>query len=228
MHSADPRYCTLTRWHLGGSRKRVSVNVPFAKAATYRDSELEIKIVDTRDMTNVLYIRDLPKPPKHLSFHPSGSYLAVSCSDGIVYVYSISTEEPILTKRFDGLIRRLEAEDERSSRAIWHPDGRAFAIPTPTRDVQVISKDDGEKQRAFSGGHLGDITALAWSPNGALLATSASDRKVLIWDANTQKVIARSVKSTHMNYSPLIMTLDTTTLELSISSGILVITFSPL
>ncbi|KAL8932197.1 MAG: hypothetical protein Q9211_006465 [Gyalolechia sp. 1 TL-2023] len=159
--------------------------------AAVASDELEIKIVDTRDMTNVLYVRDLPKPPKHLSFHPSGSYLAVSCTDGIVYIYSISTEEPALTKQFDGLIRSLETDDERSSKVIWHPDGRAFAIPTATRDVQVISRDDGEKQRAFSGGHMGDITAIAWSPNGAMLATSASDRKILIWNTKTQKVIAR-------------------------------------
>lgn len=154
-------------------------------------SELEIKIVNTMDTMHALYIRDLPKPPKHLSFHPSGSYLAVSCTDGIIYVYSISTEEPTLTKKYDGLIRRLESDDERSSKAIWHPDGRAFAIPTVTRDVQVVSQDDGEKQRAFSGGHMGDITALAWSPNGAMLATSASDRKIVLWDSRTQKTIAR-------------------------------------
>ncbi|KAL9015816.1 MAG: hypothetical protein Q9185_006808 [Variospora sp. 1 TL-2023] len=103
----------------------------------------------------------------------------------------ISTEEPTLTKKYDGLIRRLESDDERSSKAIWHPDGRAFAIPTVTRDVQVVSQDDGEKQRAFSGGHMGDITALAWSPNGAMLATSASDRKIVLWDSRTQKTIAR-------------------------------------
>ena len=159
--------------------------------AAVASDELEIKIVDTRDMTRVLYIRDLPKPPKHLSFHPSGSHLAVSCTDGIVYVYSVTTEDPTLSRKFDGLIRRLEPDDEKSSKAIWHPDGRAFATPTATRDVQIISRDDGEKQRTFSGGHMGDITALAWSPNGALLATSASDRKILIWETKTQKILAR-------------------------------------
>ncbi|KAL8781833.1 MAG: hypothetical protein Q9213_005835 [Squamulea squamosa] len=159
--------------------------------AAVASDELEIKIINVRDMETVLRIRDLPKPPKHLSFHPSSSYLAVSCTDGIVYVYSITTEDPTLSRKFDGLIRRLEADDEKSSRAIWHPDGRAFAVATATRDVQVISRDDGEKQRAFSGGHMGDITALAWSPNGALLATSASDRKILIWEASTQKIVAR-------------------------------------
>ncbi|KAL8669559.1 MAG: hypothetical protein Q9168_005856 [Polycauliona sp. 1 TL-2023] len=159
--------------------------------AAVASDELEIKIIDTRDMNNILYIRDLPKPPKHLSFHPSGSSLAVSCTDGVVYLYSISTEDPTLSKKFDGLIRRLEPDDEKSSKPVWHPDGRAFAVPMATRDVQVVSRDDGEKQRAFSGGHMGDLTALAWSPNGALLATSASDRKILVWDTKTQKIIAR-------------------------------------
>lgn len=171
-------------------------STPSRQALTFR-SELEIKIVDTQDIIQTLRIQNLPKPPKHLSFHPSGSYLAVSCTDGIVYIYSVSTEEPTLMKKFDGLIRRLESDDERSSRAIWHPDGRAFATPTATRDVQVVSRDDGEKQRTFSGGHMGDITALAWSPNGAMLATSASDRKIVIWDVKTQKTIAKSVKTSN-------------------------------
>ncbi|KAL8685618.1 MAG: hypothetical protein Q9224_005747, partial [Gallowayella concinna] len=159
--------------------------------AAVASDELEVKIVDTRDIVNVLFIRDLPKPPKHLSFHPSGSYLAVSCTNGVVYLYSITTEDPTLSTKFEGLVRRLEGDDEKSSRASWHPDGRAFAVPTATRDVQVVSRDDGEKQRSFSGGHMGDITALAWSPNGAMLATAASDRKILIWETATQKIMAR-------------------------------------
>ena len=139
----------------------------------------------------MLFLRDLPKPAKHLSFDPSGSYIAASCVDGIVYIYKLNTEEPELLRRVDGLIRNLDIESEASSRAVWHPDGRAFAAPTATRDIQVISSGDGERQRAFSGGHLGDVTALAWSPNGALLITAALDRKILVWDTKTQKVLAR-------------------------------------
>lgn len=156
-------------------------------------SEVVVKIVDTQDMTRVLYIRDLPKPAKHLSFHPSGSYLAVSCTNGIIYVYSVTTEEPKLEKKLDGLIRSLESDSELSSRVLWHPDGRAFVVPTATREIQVVSRDDGERQTKFSGGHMGDITCLAWSPNGALLATAGSDRKILLWETKTQKIVARYV-----------------------------------
>ena len=154
-------------------------------------SELTVKVVNIADTFKVLFLRDLPKPAKHLSFDPSGSYIAASCVDGIVYVYKLSTEEPELVRRVDGLIRSLDIESESSSQAVWHPDGRAFAAPTATRDIQVISSGDGERQRAFSGGHLGDVTALAWSPNGALLITAGLDRKILVWDTKTQKVLAR-------------------------------------
>jgi chromosome transmission fidelity protein 4 len=172
-------------------------------------SELAVKVVNTEDMTRVLYLREQSKPVKHLSFHPSGSYLAVSCSDGLVYVYSLSTEDPQLVKKVDGLIRSLETDEESSSRVIWHPDGTALAAPTATRgtlwrkkqssddtdwislDIQVISRSDWERQRAFASGHMGDITELAWSPNGALLASAGMDRKLLLWETKTQNIVAR-------------------------------------
>lgn len=156
-------------------------------------SDTEVKVVDTMDMTNVLFLREQPKPVKHITFHPSGSYIAASCTDGIIYVYSMTKTIPELVKKVDGIIRPLETDVEASTCAIWHPDGRALAAPTATRDVQVLSRSDWEKQRAFSGGHMGDITALAWSPNGALLATAGRDRKILLWDTKTQKIVARYV-----------------------------------
>ena len=142
-------------------------------------------------MTRVLYLRDFPKPTKHLTFDPKGLYLAVSCTDGIVYLYRFSTEQPELVRKVDGLIRSLEADSEVTSRVIWHPDGRAFAGSMGTRDICVVSESDGERQRSFSGGHMGDITALAWSPNGALLLSAGSDRKILLWETKTQKILKR-------------------------------------
>ncbi len=148
-----------------------------------------MKIVNTHDMTQLRYLRDQPKPVKHLAFDNSGSTLAVSCSDGIVYMYSLSSEEPKLLKRVDGLVKPLETEAEASSKVVWHPDGRAFAAPTATRDLQVISFGDWEKQRVFRDGHSSDISAAAWSPNGALLATTSVDRKLLLWDTKAQKIL---------------------------------------
>jgi chromosome transmission fidelity protein 4 len=152
--------------------------------------ELVVKIIRTNDTSAVMSLREQPKPVKHLSFDPSGKHIALSCTDGLVYVYSLINDEPELVRKIDGLIRTLETEDEISSKVVWHPDGRAFAAPTATRNIQVISRGDWENQRTFTSGHDGDITALAWSPNGAMLASAAKDGKVLLWETKTQKILA--------------------------------------
>ena len=151
--------------------------------------ELTVKIVSTQDMMRVMHLREQSRAVKHVTFDRSGSFIAVSCADGAVYVYSLSSEEPQLIKKVDGLIKSLETDAEASSRVAWHPDGRAFGAPTGTRDFQVVSREEWEHQRVFKDAHTSDITAAAWSPNGALLVTTSTDRKMCIWDAKTQKVL---------------------------------------
>jgi chromosome transmission fidelity protein 4 len=169
-------------------------------------SELSVKVVNTKDMTNIFELRDQPRANKHVSFDKSGSTLSVSCADGIIYIYSMSTDPPELIRKVDGLIKSLETDSESSSRVVWHPDGRAFVAPTATKgtscsagslyimlitepDLQVMSTGDWERQRVFKDGHTSDISAAAWSPNGAMLATTSIDRKLLVWDSKTQKVL---------------------------------------
>lgn len=151
--------------------------------------ELVVKIVGTADASSMMYLREQLKPVKHIAFDPSSKYIALSCTDGLVYVYSLLNDEPELVRKVDGLIRTIETDSEISSKVIWHPDGRVFAAPTATRDIQVVSRGDWENQRVFANGHSNDITALAWSPNGAMLASAGKDRKIVIWETKTQKII---------------------------------------
>lgn len=150
-----------------------------------------MKIVNIEDMTKVKYLREQAKGAKHVSFDPNGRYVAVSCTDGIVYIYSILSEQPELVRKLDGVIRRLEPEDEATSRVVWHPDGTAFVSAEATRDISMYSTTDWKKEKVFSGGHNGDITALGWSPNGALLASAGADGRILLWETRNQKVLHR-------------------------------------
>lgn len=164
---------------------------PDGRWCAVASDELTVKIVDTKDTNIVGFLREQTKPVKHISFGPHGLIVALSCTDGVIYFYSLEADEPELIRRVDGLIRSLDSDSEISSAVVWHPDGRAFAAPTATREIQIMSVGDWERQRAFTNGHMGDVTALAWSPNGALLATAGKDRKILVWDAKTQNIIAR-------------------------------------
>ncbi|PWY78430.1 chromosome segregation protein [Aspergillus sclerotioniger CBS 115572] len=159
--------------------------------AAVASDELTVKIVNIEDMTKVKYLRDQAKGTKHVTFDPSGRYVTVSCTDGMLYIYSILSDEPELVRKLDGVIRRLEPEDEATSRIAWHPDGTAFACAEATRDIAVFSVGEWKKEKVFSGGHNGDVTAISWSPNGALLATAGADGQVLLWETKTQKVLER-------------------------------------
>lgn len=163
--------------------------------------ELAVKIINCSDPTAVMTLREQPKPTKHLSFDPSGKFIALSCTDGQVYIYSLLDDLPDLVRTIDGLIKTAEADDDVCTKIAWHPDGRAFAAPTATRDIQVMSRGDWENQRSFSNGHLGDITALAWSPNGAMLASAGKDKKVLLWETKNQKIIGQYDYSNVMDLS---------------------------
>lgn len=151
--------------------------------------ELVVKIINCNETSSVMSLREQSKPVKHLSFDPSGKFIALSCTDGLVYIYSLMDDEPNLVRKVDGLIKTVETDDEICTKVVWHPDGRAFAAPTATRDIQVMSRGDWENQRAFTNGHTADVTALAWSPNGAMLASAGKDGKVLLWDTKNQRII---------------------------------------
>ncbi|KIX99253.1 uncharacterized protein Z520_04829 [Fonsecaea multimorphosa CBS 102226] len=163
---------------------------PDEKWVAVSSDELEIKVVNRNDIEQMTILRDHPKPIKHLTYDQSGRYLAASCTDGVIYVYDMTSSEPKLFRTFDGVIPRLETAETATSRCVWHPDGRAFACATATRDIQVVSIEDGAHQRTFAGEHSAEITSLAWSPNGALLASADSDY-LIIWDAKTQKPLKR-------------------------------------
>lgn len=152
-------------------------------------------------MTQVKYLREQSKGTKHVTFDPSGRYATVSGTDGILYIYSMHEEEPELVRKLDGVIRRLGPDAEATSRAVWHPDGTAFASAEATRDISIYSTSEWKKEKTFAGGHTGDVTALSWAPNGSLLASAAADGYIVLWEAKTQKILQRYEFANVLNLS---------------------------
>lgn len=56
-------------------------------------------------------------------------------------------------------------------------------------DIQCIARNDWLRQKAFTGGHRADVSALAWSHNGALLVTAGVDNSLSLWETRTQRII---------------------------------------
>ncbi|KAA8894235.1 WD40-repeat-containing domain protein [Sphaerosporella brunnea] len=166
----------------------VALSPDGAWVATASDDRV-VKIVNLTETTRTLSLRAQSNSNKHVAYHPSGNYISVSCSDGIIYVYSLTSEEPELIQKVDGIIKRVEPEDEVSAKVAWCPDGRAFAAPTATRDIVVVDREKWERQRGFVGAHSAEITDFAWSPNGAFLVSAGKDGKIVLWESKEQKVV---------------------------------------
>lgn len=119
---------------MGSSCKRVSYSelLPIDARLTIV-SELTVKVVNTRDMTKIVYLRDQPRAVKHVSWDPSGKILSASCSDGAIYVYSFESDGVSLLKKISNVVKSAETDEEASIKAYWHPDGRAFGAASLTR-----------------------------------------------------------------------------------------------
>jgi chromosome transmission fidelity protein 4 len=102
-------------------------------------SELEVKVVHTGDMTRVMYLRDHTRPAKHVAFDTAGSILALSCTDGMIYIYSLSSAQPQLMKRIDGIISMLDSSSTSTASVAWHPDGQTFAVQNLKRGTYAWS-----------------------------------------------------------------------------------------
>jgi len=59
-------------------------------------------------------------------------------------------------------------------------------------EIQVVSCSDWQFQRSFGGSSSADVTALAWSHNGALLASAAEDNILTLWATKTQNFVFKT------------------------------------
>ena len=80
---------------------------PDDKWCAVASDETSVKLVSLEDNTNLRTLKEHGRPTKHLAFDPKGSMLALSCTDGVIYIYSLTAEHPELMKKVDGVIGRM-------------------------------------------------------------------------------------------------------------------------
>jgi RNA polymerase sigma factor (sigma-70 family) len=106
-----------------------------------------------------------------VAFSPDGRTLACGDKQGITLWELAAGKERC----------RITAPGERPSRALrFSPDGRWLALAGGSV-VQLCDVSRGRKVHSFAG-HDGDVTGLAFTPDGRTLASSSFDSSVLVWD----------------------------------------------
>jgi hypothetical protein len=133
--------------------------------------------------------------PYRLLFSPDGRMLATASSrngtgsqQSVVYLWPLVKDESgvrvgparVLA---EGLSPRLDSGGPAYWFGDWvfSPEGRTLAVGGAGGVVRLLETASSQDRARFAG-HGGDITALAFSPDGYRLASGSRDTTVLVWD----------------------------------------------
>ena len=127
--------------------------------------------------------------------NPLGYYFASASHDGTATLWSTEYASPL--RRFVGHLSDVDT-------VRFHPNGLMVATGSLDRSVRLWDVRSGSCVRVLgrahqhssrgsasggSGGHLGGVTALAFSPNGQFLVSGGQDTQLCVWDLPAGKML---------------------------------------
>ncbi|KAF9570379.1 hypothetical protein EC968_001880 [Mortierella alpina] len=118
---------------------------------------------------------------ERIIYSPNGRTLATILRDGGVFCYSTTTSEMWFNMRRDAVVRDV----------VFSPNSELIAYFEQSTTSEVIdgvvhvNETEGGGYRHTLEGHTDEVTGIAYSPVGDLIASSSRDKTIRLWDVKT-------------------------------------------
>jgi WD40 repeat protein/serine/threonine protein kinase len=149
------------------------------------DAANEIRLWRTGTWEQVDQPLTLPGNVSVLKFSPDGRYLASLSFPDVVTVWDV--DQWIIVRQISGV--RLAGAHKGT--LDFSPDGRTLVVGDANHHLQVVDIATGSTVFDIPQAHSEGITAVAWSPNGSVIATGSgyNGGPIRLWDAASGKAL---------------------------------------